>query len=93
MISREDCIALCGLERAQVLAIAEHEHIPEVEATALANGLLHRPGGEKKIAGMITEDIHAAMAEGRVEWAAELFGALRQFLDQHPAAAREPAYS
>ena len=93
MISREDCIALCGLERAQVIAIAEYEHIPEVEATALADYLLHRAGGEKEIAAMIIEDIHAAMAEGHIERAAELFGALRQFLGQHPAAARDSAYS
>jgi hypothetical protein len=29
MITLEDCIALCGLTEAQVLAIAEHEHLPE----------------------------------------------------------------
>ena len=26
MISLEDCIALCGLTKEEVLAIAEHEH-------------------------------------------------------------------
>ena len=29
MIRLEDCIALSGLTEAQVLAIAEHEHLPE----------------------------------------------------------------
>lgn len=93
MISREDCIALCGLDRAQVVAIAEHEEIPEVEATALANYLLHKRGGEKEIARMMIEDIHAAMADGRTERAAELFGALRQFINQHPAAVKDSAFS
>ena len=42
MISLEDCIALCGLDEEQVLAIAEHEHIPEIAAAALADYLLHK---------------------------------------------------
>jgi hypothetical protein len=29
MIRLEDCIALFGLTEVQVLAIAEHEHLPE----------------------------------------------------------------
>ncbi len=35
MISLEDCVALSGLTEEQVLAIAEHEHLPEIAATAL----------------------------------------------------------
>jgi NH3-dependent NAD+ synthetase len=29
MIDLEDCIALCGLTKKEVLALAEHEHVPE----------------------------------------------------------------
>jgi hypothetical protein len=42
MIKLEDCIALCDLTEAQVLAIAEHEHLPEIAATALAQYLCAR---------------------------------------------------
>ena len=35
MITLEDCIALCGLTEEEVLAIAEHEHLPEIASTAL----------------------------------------------------------
>jgi hypothetical protein len=37
MITLEDCIAFCGLTEQEVLAIAEHEHIPEMAASALAS--------------------------------------------------------
>jgi hypothetical protein len=40
MITLEDCLAFCGLTGEEVLAIAEHEHLPEIAATALANYLL-----------------------------------------------------
>jgi len=48
MIRLEDCIGLCGLTEEGVLAIAEHEHLPEIAATALAQYLLsHEHGSEK----------------------------------------------
>jgi len=86
MISREDCIAMCGLSEDEVDALSEHEHIPEIAATALANYLLHQPHGSEKIRGMIIDDIHKALDEGRVKHASELFMALRHFLGEHPEA-------
>jgi hypothetical protein len=86
MISLEDCVALCGLEESEIAAISEHEHIPEVAATALANYLLKQAGGCVRIRSMMVDDIHEALDEGRVEHAAELFAALRHFLAQHPDA-------
>jgi hypothetical protein len=40
MITLEDCVGLCGLTEEEVLAVAEHEHLPEVAATAFAQYLL-----------------------------------------------------
>lgn len=85
MISREDCIALCGLDTKQVAALAEHEHVPEVAAAALASYLLNRSGGESEIARMMIDDLRAALAEGQPQKANEIFSALRHFASQHPA--------
>jgi len=49
MISLEDCVALCGLDKDEVAAISEHEHIPEIAATALADYLLKQPRGGETI--------------------------------------------
>jgi hypothetical protein len=86
MISLEDCIAFCGLDKDEVAAISEHEHIPEIAATALADYLLKQPHGGETIRTMITDDIHQALCAGRIRHAQELFMALRHFLDQHPEA-------
>lgn len=86
MISLEDCIAFSGLDRNEVEAISEHEHIPEIAAAALANYLLKQPNGGEAIRNMITDDIHKALDTGRIGHARELFMALRHFLDQHPEA-------
>ncbi len=84
MITLEDCIALCGLSEAEVLAIAEHEHVPEIAAAALAEYLLKQRRGPEKIHQMIVEDIRAALHRGDRKHAGELFAALRHFLKEHP---------
>lgn len=84
MISIEDCIALCGLDEDQVLAIAEHEHVPEIAAAALADYLLHQKYGAEKIRDMIVDDINAAFNRKDKVHAQQLFMALRHFLRDHP---------
>jgi hypothetical protein len=86
IISLEDCIAICGLEGIEVQAIAEHEHIPEISATALADYLLHQVGGAKRIRKMILDDIRTAVETGRGDHATELSIALHHFLERHPEA-------
>ncbi len=83
MISFDDCIAFCGLTSEEVAAIAEHEHMPDVAATALANYLIHREHGPEMIRQMIVEDIQKAVADGRIDHAATLLGALRHYLSTH----------
>lgn len=60
MITLEDCVALCGLTEEEVLAIAEHEHLPEIAAAALASYLVHQERGLAKVRDIIVDDIRAA---------------------------------
>jgi hypothetical protein len=62
MIALADCLAMCGLSQDEVLAIAEHEHIPEIAAAALAQYLLNLEHGPEKIRNMICDDIRQALA-------------------------------
>ena len=86
MISLEDCVAMCGLSAAEIDAIAEHEHVPDVAAAALARYELTHSNGAEHIRNMIVDDIRAALNDGRVQHAAELVAALRHFLATHPEA-------
>jgi len=90
MITLEDCIALCGLTEQEVAAIAEHEHVPEIAAAAIARYLLKQPNGAEKIRDMMRDDIHDALSRGDKEHASELLMVLRHFLATHPEAGREP---
>lgn len=86
MISLEDCLGLCGLTEVEVLALAEHEHIPEMVAAALGHHLLCQSDGCRKIAAMIADDVNMAAAHGDRRHADELRQTLRQFMMTHPEA-------
>ena len=73
MLSQEDCMAMCGLERREIAAIAEHEHLPEIQAAALASCLLRDPDGLKIIRQIIADDITNAIECNRFTHANELF--------------------
>src|SRR4026208_1603912 len=84
MLTLEDCLALCELTEEEVLAIAEHEHIPEMTALELGNYLVHAPDGEMRIKSIIRDDIAEARARGdRSSGVAPGLG-LGEFVLQHP---------
>jgi hypothetical protein len=86
MITLEDCIAFCGLTEEEVLAIAEHEHRPEIVACALAEYLLDQEHGPEKIRDMIVDDVRAAQARGDAKHVRTLLHVLHHFLKAHPQA-------
>ena len=77
---------MCGLTEKEVMAIAEHEHVPEIAAAAMGRYLLKKPDGPETIRYMIRDDIHAALGRGDNDHASELLMVLRHFLATHPEA-------
>lgn len=84
MLTLEDCIGLCGLSEEEILAIVEHEHIPEIAAVELGNYLVRTPDGEVFIKAMIRDDIAVALAAGNRDHALALKLVLRNYIVQHP---------
>ena len=84
MLSLEDCIALCGLSEEEVLAIAHHEHLPEIAAAELGNYLVRTPQGEMRIKTIIRDDIAEARANGDRLRELTLKLMLRNYVLNHP---------
>jgi hypothetical protein len=84
MLTLEDCISLCGLSEEEILAIAEHEHIPEIAAAELGNYLVSAPDGQLCIKRMILDDIGLAGTCGNRDRELALKLLLRNFVLQHP---------
>jgi hypothetical protein len=88
MLTFEDCLALCELTEAEVAAIAEHEHLPQLPAVELAAYLMKGPDGQVLVQHMIVDDIRAAQRRGDLVHAAMLKQTLRQSIEEHHAKAR-----
>ncbi len=83
MLTIQDCIELSDLTEEEILAIAEHEHVPEMVAVELGNYLVHTASGEKKIKRMIADDIAHAKETGNVKHVAVLKTVLKHYVEHH----------
>lgn len=83
MLTIEDCIELSDLTEEEILAIAEHEHIPEMVAVELGSYLVHTPSGEKRIKRMIRDDLEEARAKGDTRRIAMLKMVLKHYVEHH----------
>jgi len=87
MITLDDCIGLCGLTEEEVLAIAEHEHLSEIAAAALAQYLLSQEHGSEKVRDMIVDDIRQAqLTNYGKKKVLMLLHVLHHYLKTHPEA-------
>jgi hypothetical protein len=86
MLTMADLIAFSGLSEEEILAIAEHEHIPEAAACSLAEYLSQDSVGLQKVRDMIVDDIRHAQARNDREHVRELLHVLHHFLRAHPGA-------
>ncbi|MGI9388098.1 MAG: hypothetical protein ACR2OX_11760 [Methyloligellaceae bacterium] len=87
MISMEDCLALCDLTEEEILAIAEHEHMPEMAAIAYAQYLANHDHGPEKIFRIIVDDIRASQSRNDRQHVQDLLHVLHHFIRSHPEAA------
>ena len=83
MLTYEDCLGLCELTEEEVLAIAEHEHIPAIAAAEMGNYLVHTDDGIRAIRKMILDDIGAARNRSDFRHSAELKMVLHHFVETH----------
>lgn len=83
MLTFEDCLGLSELTEEEILAIAEHEGIPELAALELGNYLVSSPDGDKRIKRIILDDIEAARRCHDRRHAAALRLVLRHFCREH----------
>ena len=87
MITMEDCIGTCELTEEEILAIAEHEHIPEMNAIAYGEYLMNMKDGGEKVCQIIVDDIRDAQRRKDRAHVQNLLHVLHHFLRSHPEAA------
>jgi len=88
MITLDDIEDLTDLTRDEIAALAEHEHVGLMKASLMGDYLMHQHHGPQKVQEMICDDIREALHADNLPHARELFATLRQFMTDHPEAAR-----
>jgi hypothetical protein len=91
MITLDDIEDMSCLTRAEIAAIAEHEHVNDFDASMLAEYLMHLHKGPQKVQQMICDDMRVAIHKDDVSHAKDLFRTLQHFVRDHPEAARGSA--
>jgi hypothetical protein len=86
MLTYEDCVGMTELTQAEIEAIAEHEHCPEIIALELGDYLVRSPEGRPRIRNMILDDLVAAESRGDFKRTAKLKLVLKHFCDRYPEA-------
>lgn len=88
MINETDILDMTCLTRAQIDAISEHEHIDPVAAAELGEYMMHLHHGANRVQQIICDDIVEALHADDLDKARSLYGALKEFLAEHPEALR-----
>lgn len=91
MINMHDVMDMTDLTEDEIAAIAEHEGLPDLNAAALAEYMMHVRKGPQAILQMISEDIRAALRRDDVRHARDLYAVLHHFVSEHPDAVRGAA--
>lgn len=88
MINMDDIMDMTDLTHEEIAAIAEHEGLPDLNAAALADYMMHVHKGAQRVNRMISEDIRAALHRDDAAHARELIVVLQHFIATHPEAQR-----
>ncbi len=84
MLSIQDVLDYCDLDRGEIEAIAEHEHIPMTIAAEMSEFLLCTPEGVCQLHTMIIENMQQALDEGHNQRVADLMKTYEHLQRTHP---------
>ena len=84
MLSIQDVIDYCDLDRGEIEAIAEHEHIPVTIAAEMSEALLCTPDGVCRLHSMIIENMQEALEAGHYEHVQDLATIYQHLQRTHP---------
>jgi hypothetical protein len=84
MLSMQDLLDYCDLDRGEIAAVAEHEHLPMTVAAELGESLLCSPEGVCRLHSMIIENMEHALATGHLEHVKDLSETYQHLQRTHP---------
>lgn len=84
MLSMQDVLDYCDLDRGEIEAIAENQHIPMTIAAEMGEVLLCSPEGVCQLHTMIIENMQHALEGGHFEHVKDLAQTYQHLQRTHP---------
>lgn len=84
MLSMQDVLDYCDLDRGEIAAVAEHEHVPMTIAAELGEVLLCTPEGVCRLHSMIIENMEHALETGHFQHVKDLAQTYEHLQRTHP---------
>lgn len=84
MLSMQDVLDYCDLNRGEIEAVAEHEHVPLTVAAEIGECLLCSPEGVFRLHSMIIENMENALQSGHFERVQDLAVTYQHLQRTHP---------
>ena len=84
MLTIKECIELCGIDDDELEAIAEHEHLPLLNAVELASYLVNCDDGIPRIRRIILDDLEQAEQRNDRKAVEKYRAILNHFIATHP---------
>lgn len=84
MLSIQDVLDYCDLDRGEIEAIAEHEHIPITVAAEMGDVLLCSSDGVCRLHSMIIENMQHAFDAGHYQHVQDLAQTYQHLQRTHP---------
>jgi hypothetical protein len=84
MLTIQDCIDMSDLDIDEVLAIAHHEHLPDIVAIEKAHSFLRESWGAPAVRQMIIDEARTCIETGQCTNAAQAVALLVRTFTAHP---------
>lgn len=88
MLTMQDLLDYCDLDRGEIEAIAEHEHVPLAIAAEMSEMLLGSPEGVCQLHAMIIANMQHALESGQNQRALALMQTYEHLKRTHPLPTR-----
>ncbi len=84
MLTLQDCVEMSGIDWDELVAIAHHEHLPDMVALEKAHAFLQQEWGAPAVRQMVIDEVRRSIERGNSKEAVTALRILEHTFEAHP---------
>ncbi|KJS39455.1 MAG: hypothetical protein VR70_07935 [Rhodospirillaceae bacterium BRH_c57] len=84
MLTLQDCVEMSGIDWDELVAIAHHEHLPDMVALEKAHAFLQQEWGAPAVRQMVIDEVRRSIEKGDSKEAVTALRILEHTFEAHP---------